>query len=59
MLKVNTDNGPVWINPAHVIWFWNWRGTCHVALTHRDEMFVLPNTTADEFAEMLSDAQQR
>jgi hypothetical protein len=50
MIKVSTPNGPVWVNPAHVIWFWNYRGKLCIALVGRDDMLEVEDMTAEQFA---------
>lgn len=57
MLKVNTQSGAIWINPAHVIWFWDYQGKCHVALTDRDDMLEIDGMNADVFAALIDGAR--
>lgn len=52
MIKVETPDGPVWINPSHVVWFWDYTGTLFITLTG-DVMLEVVGMTASQFARII------
>ena len=52
MTKVETLNGPVWVNPRHVVRFWDYTGTLCITLICGGELEAV-GMTASQFARII------
>jgi hypothetical protein len=54
LVTIGAGEDKVWINPAHIEWFWNHGGKLCVKLVGEREMQTFEGITAEEFERTLN-----